>query len=270
MEKGRDFCEFLSDEAPFNVRRVTSVDEIRSAFRTRILAEKGVDLLNPKPAEKKIVEPMRRTIDSICKETQGLVVWGVFGLDGQLERITEIRGIEQLQPKDAKAFKALYMHGLQRNPEVFGSTFENERERTIPQFKKFIQDNYVVGVKHSYQERGKVKEDLVGIGNLRRETGASSHRAWFGTLYVHPAYWGCQLGSDITYHSLDYAGKEGIEIVRLVVTTTNAKIIPFYKRLGFTEREIQYDAVRIGGYSYDWLTMELRMDKYKKVRQEQR
>lgn len=272
MEKDKNIAELfkLSKDAPFNVKRVTDVDEIREAFRAEILDKKGIDVFAPGADKRAIAEPIERNIKWICENIGGLIVWGSYGPDGDLDHITNVREVKQLVPKDAKAFKSLYMDGLKRSPEVFGSTFENERERTVPEFKKFIESRYVVGVKHGYRdEKGREKENLVGIANLRRESGSSSHRAWFGTLYVHPAHRGRGLGPDITYHTLDHAGEQGVDIVRLVVTTTNKKIIPFYESLGFKEKEIQYDAVRIDGHSYDWLTMELRMKKYRAIRKAQ-
>ena len=215
---------------PTHVRRVFKPEEVQEVFRRGILEGKGIDIDKPEDHDE-IVVPITKEIEEICESVRDRVVWGVYGSDGQLRRITEIRDIEQLTKKDARAFKMLYMDGLKTQPEVFGSTFQAVRLNRVKDFQTFIadEDNYVTGVKHSYHdERGKLQEGLVGMATLTRETGMRSHRAWFGKLYVH---------------------------------------IPFYERIGFKSKEIQYKAARIGGYDYDWLTMELDMDTYRRIRQ---
>ncbi len=269
MEARKDPPRIITPNTiPKNVKRVYIPGEVQQLFRKEILAKKGIDIDS---TTNDVVTPITREIEEVCESVRDRVVWGIYGSDGELRHITEIGDIGRLTTKDAKSFKTLYMDGLKRQPEVFGSTFQAVRLNRVRDFQTFIDENYVTGAKHHYHdENGKLQEGLVGMATLTRETGMRSHRAWFGKLYVRRAHRGRKLGQDITYHTLDHAAKQrDIAIVSLKVTTTNEAVIPFYKSIGFTEGEIEYDAARIDGYSYDWLTMQLDMDTYREIREKQ-
>lgn len=253
----------LSGGGSLNVRRVMHEGDVRDLFRREIFGKQGIDITHPPEKEKGKVVPLSKAIEDICDRIRDSIVWGIYGSQGKLEKITEITEVSQLEARDAKDFKTLYVEGIQDVPENFGSTFETMRGTTTVQLRRFIENNYVLGVKHSFlDEEGKQKKKLIGMANLRRETGNRSHRAWFGGLYVLKHHRGRGIARDLTMKALDQALEQGIEVVQLIVTASNKYVIEWYERLGFVRTTIEYNAAKVNGISYDWQHMELDMRTY--------
>lgn len=204
--------------------------------------------------------------EAIIDDIRDMIIWGVYGDSDELLRITEMRDVEHLEDteENARAFQKLYLKGLLEEPSSFGSTYEIESRKSLDVVQAFLKDNYVVGVKYSHKnERAERVENLVGMATLKREEGVKSHIAYLGKLYVHPAHRTRSIARNITDHMIEYAVKNGIEQVHLIVTVSNKFVVEFYERLGFERGEIQYRAVKIDGQYYDWLPMKLSIRDYK-------
>ena len=194
------------------------------------------------------------------------LVWGVFGDYGALVKVTEMRGVEPLEPTDENiaGFRYLYEKGLSEEPSSFGSTFEIEHQKTEEEVRNFLRDNHVVGVKYGFTDTtGKRKDRMVAIGQYRRLEGVKSHIATVGKMYVHPAHRKRAIAGTIMRHFLQRAEADGVEQVHLVVTASNVFAVDFYAKLGFVPGQMQYKAVKIEGQYYDWLPMRLSMSEYK-------
>lgn len=243
------------------VRRVTDIAEVREWCKKNYEEQESDPLL------------VAAKIEQICRNVKSKIVWGVYGPTGGLEKIADKIGtIEQLKPEDGRDFKALYMMGLQEIPQNFGDTLEEVRTMPIRVFQKRMENNYVTGVSFEYEDKkGKTKKKLVGTATVMRGQGTQSHMATFRTLYVDPVHRGKGIARELMKERIEYAIKEGIEKVNMIVTASNKHVIEANKRVGFIPTRIQYDAaklVRPNEYGkpeevyFDWQHMELDIQKY--------
>ncbi|HLG25790.1 MAG TPA: GNAT family N-acetyltransferase [Candidatus Gracilibacteria bacterium] len=261
------------NEVPW-VRRVAKEEDVRSYYQ-RIAEEKsGIDPFDPIDMEG-LMEPYRSEIDGICRHVRNGIVWGVYGQEGELVRVVDVNGkVERLFPEDAKSFKALYLLGLQKEPEKFGSTYKDERNRSTQAFRKLMEERYVLGVSFKYQQAdGKIKKRLVGTASVVSEEGLRSHIATFRTLIVDPAHRGRGIARSLNRHRLEYVMGQGIEIVEGIITATNQNVIKANEALGFRKKQIRHNAARLerrdeeGNIEYvyfDWQPMELDVKKLRR------
>ncbi len=233
-------------------------------------------LKDEKPNIKRIIDPSELTdqifsmegqdIQKLSDEIRDKILWGVYNDYGTLLKVSEMRDVEHLDDSDenAQSFKTFYLKGLREEPSAFGSSYDIESKKTPEEMKALLRESHVVGVKYSFATpSGNQKENLVGMGALKRGEGVQSHIANLGKVYVHPAHRKRWLAHNIVTHLLDKALEDGIEQVHLVVTASNVFAIEFYKKLGFIPGKMHYKAVKIEDEYYDWLHMELSMHDYK-------
>ena len=250
------------------IRRITSEKEMKRFYREAIQRRTGLDVNQPAENQQETAKMQRMTIDTICRDIHERIYWGVYNGWGELQRITEIREIERLEESDAETFQKLYLHGLEHEPSVFGSTYAIESVKTPEQVAEWIGNNHVVGVKYNYKsDDGSTKERLAATAFLKREEGARSHIGMVGRLYVHPAHRRKQLSRDILLNLLDHARDIGIEQIEGWVTSTNTTAMDFYRKIGFRKNgPTRVGAVEISGTYYDWDPILLIMDEYRERR----
>jgi ribosomal protein S18 acetylase RimI-like enzyme len=258
-----------------SIKRITDIDELKSIFRREILAQSGVDIFVsqdsiPRSLEKKVGE-----LENLIQTIKERIIWGVYGSKGELLEIIDGNyDVKRLEGHDALALQRLYTEGLDKEPAFFGSTLEIERAKTIPQVKKYIEDNFVMGIKQPcIGADGKKIEKLVAMGSIQKGTGSQSHIAKAGLLYVDPVHRVRGLAEKIFEYGmrkiLEGRAEElkGIEQVRIVVVSTNKFAIDYYKKLGFEQYHYEANAVKRDGVYYDWIYMGLDLTR---VRQKMR
>lgn len=192
------------------------------------------------------------------------IVWGVYGRNG-LIKIEEFREIEVLTPDDWEQFQKLYLKGLYTFPWAFGAKYEDQEKKSEEDVRRLLAESTVFGLKHKGHNDEGTKEKLVGIAQLRREEGVRDHVCTLGKVFVHPAHWHHGIGEQLTYTALDHAISEGIQLVDIVVTSTNS-FKKFYEKIGFKYTFTKNNEARVKDpvtntyqwYDWDYYTLDLK------------
>lgn len=74
--------------------------------------------------------------------------------------------------------------------------------------------------------------EIIADGGLTGLPRRMSHRAEIG-LSVKKAYWNCGVGSMVLKELIEYAKKNGIELLNLEVRSDNLRAIHLYEKFGF-------------------------------------
>ena len=157
-----------------------------------------------------------------------------------------------LEAADAAPFLKVRLVGLQESPSAFGSSYDEESDRTIEQVQ-----NHLTGsderVFYGVWQEGK----LVGIVGVGREQGAKErHVAFVRSMYVAPCARGQGLGRQILGAALEQAFSwQGVEHVSLAVTASNEAALCLYKSVGFVQVGRMPRALRVGTEYFDELNM---------------
>ncbi|MDP3521009.1 MAG: N-acetyltransferase [Hydrogenophaga sp.] len=160
--------------------------------------------------------------------------------------------IRALEASDAPAFQALRLYALQESPTAFGSSYEEEKARTVQQI-----EGHLVG---SLERRffGCFNEAaLLGVVGVGREQGTKSrHIAFVRSMYVTPLARGQGIGRNLLLEAVNHASAwVGVEQVTLAATASNAPAIELYRKAGFAEVGCMPRALYVGGEYYDELNM---------------
>lgn len=164
--------------------------------------------------------------------------------------------LRPLEAADAPGFRKLRLFGLQESPSAFGSSYEEEKDRTIEQVQAHLAGS---------SERvfiGALQEDaLVGIVGVGREQGTKErHIAFVRSMYVAPHARGHGLGRHLLLAALQQASSwNGVEHVTLAVTASNEAAVRLYQSVGFVEVGRMPRALRVGTEYFDELSM-VRLD----------
>jgi ribosomal protein S18 acetylase RimI-like enzyme len=155
--------------------------------------------------------------------------------------------IRRLQPDDAEAYRAIRLEALERSPEAFGSMFEVEAAHPLDFFAERLRSNAVFGAW--------VGGNLLGIAGFRREAGPKHrHKGALWGVYLTPAGRGTGMARALIEQLIEHA-REHVELLQLVVVSTNAPARRLYANLGFAEYGLEKHALKHAGVYYDQLLM---------------
>lgn len=150
----------------------------------------------------------------------------------------------RLQPIHAELYRACMLQAYAEHPDAFTSTPEEraalplswwqQRLRTEP-----LADEIVWGVMQD--------EALCGVVGLSFETRHKiKHKAHLFGMYVRPPWQGQGWGRALVNAALQHARtREGVRLVQLSVTDTNATAIALYTACGFTPYGLEQNAVAV-------------------------
>ena len=169
--------------------------------------------------------------------------------------MTDLNGgaeIRELEKKDAAAFRALRLRGLEETPEAFGSSAEEERLQQVPDWESRIENDRVQGnfVLGAFSAAG----ELVAVCGFRRETARAKtrHKGYIWGMYVDPAARGRGIGRSLLEEAIRrVADRQLAEQIGLCVITENTAAKKLYDRLGFTVYGVEPRALKIGARYYD-------------------
>ena len=116
--------------------------------------------------------------------------------------------LRPLAASDASAFQRLRLFGLQESPSAFGSSYEEERDRTIEQIQ-----NHLVGFRERVFIGAFLESELIGLVGVGREQAAKArHLAFVRSMYVAPTA-RCQgLGRNLLLAAIERASSwHGVE-----------------------------------------------------------
>ncbi len=157
--------------------------------------------------------------------------------------------VRRLTGKDAAAFQALRLKGLREHPDAFGSSFEEEVDRSLDQIAEALDARFVAGCERNGA--------LVGIGGIRRgDLVKTRHRAVVWGLYVDPAARGLGAGALLLSTLIDHA-QGRVEDVTLTVAAHNESAVRLYRRFGFVEYGLDPRALKLAADYVDERLMRL-------------
>lgn len=163
--------------------------------------------------------------------------------------------VRRLDATDAEAFQALRLRALRDEPSAFGSSVEEEQERTPEQVAAVLSgspERVFFGAWHE-----QVLVGLVGVG--REAARKERHIAHLRSLYVAPEARGHGVGLRLVDSALAQAfAWPGVEQILLSATAGNAAAIGLYRRAGFVQVGFVPHALRLGDVDADELIMMLR------------
>lgn len=149
---------------------------------------------------------------------------------------------------DAEAFRELRLEGLRNHPEAFGSSWEEESERSLDWFKGRLERNIVLtGSADNVHPLGVAALEIQQALKLR-------HKGFLWGMYVRPEARGSGLAEALVKRLLSEA-RGVVEEVHLSVVTTNDAAVRLYTRLGFREYGLEHRAMKIGDRYYDEVLM---------------
>ncbi len=249
------------------IRRVQP-DELSKYIHGKIMSETGVDIMAPARGTEEIAKQLRKDVQTVINQVRREVIWGVFSHSGRLRKMFEVGTVRRLATRqDAKAFKNLFLTGLKDEPEKFGSSFNSVSRQSMDEIQSFLNQNYVIGVSHSYGFTEKPEpalHKLVGIGAVMKEEGKRSHIATMGKLYVRKEHRLRGLGQQLAEDRLAYvANEKDIMQINIIVTATNKRVIEWYEKMGFERGAVMPNQMIVDGQSYDWVPLYLDLGEYR-------
>ena len=155
--------------------------------------------------------------------------------------------IRRMSPAEAEAFRQIRLEALQRNPEAYGSSFEQESAQPLAWFEDRLDKADVFGA-----FRG---TELLGIaGYLTQEGLKHKHKGVLWGMYVRPAARNAGVGRALVEDVLEHAAKR-VELTQLCVISANDTAKRLYTRHGFIEYGVEKNALKHNGCYYDDVLM---------------
>ena len=137
--------------------------------------------------------------------------------------------VRRLKSEDAKAYQKVRLEALKNNPEAFGSSYAEEKDRSIQIYEQRLASDESITI-GAFQET-----ELVGTVTLFREKHLKlSHKANIFAMYVQPEKRGHGIGKSLLLEAINQAKSiDGIEQLNLTVVANNAAAKTLYTSLGF-------------------------------------
>jgi ribosomal protein S18 acetylase RimI-like enzyme len=154
--------------------------------------------------------------------------------------------LRRLGVLDAENYMNIRLQALKNNPEAFGSSFEEEKDRTVELYEQRLTsgDSFTYG---AFQH-----QQLVGTVTLVREKYVKCrHRANIVGMYVAPENRGSGIGRLLLIEAITQAKTiEEIEQLNLSVVTTNKPAKKLYTSLGFEVFGTEKRALKLDEQTY--------------------
>lgn len=161
--------------------------------------------------------------------------------------------IRQLTENDAVAYQQIRLEMLQKNPESFGDSYDDNLKQDIVFFKHRILTSYIVGCF--------VDGVLIGTaGYIGHEGNKVKHKATIWGVYIQPDFRGKRISQKLIENIIQECSNL-FEQVLINVNADNLSAITIYKSLGFNEYGQEPNANKINGKYYDEIHMVKFLDK---------
>ena len=160
--------------------------------------------------------------------------------------------IRMLTEEDAAIYQSLRLQGLLDNPEAFGSTYKETKDRPLSWFAERIQPqsdpihSFVLGAFN-------IEGTLIGnIGFLQKSQLKVRHQAMIWGMYVLPEMRGQGIAKALLQSTIERASSlPEIEQLHLSVVTTNNAARHLYRSLGFEVYGLEKHALKQNGIYFD-------------------
>ena len=160
--------------------------------------------------------------------------------------------IRRLTRDDAAIYRDIRLEGLERHPEAFGASHEEEAARGLDAFVERLTHGVVFG--------GFQTDALCGIaGYFVHGNSKVRHKATLVGMYVREAARGTGLARQLVDRVIADAA-EHVELLHLSVNTANPRGRRLYERCGFECYGVAPSSLKVDGRYYDeaLMVMDLR------------
>jgi ribosomal protein S18 acetylase RimI-like enzyme len=167
--------------------------------------------------------------------------------------------IRPLSADDAAAYREVRLRGLREDPTAFGSSYAEERERSLEEVVDRIAPPREVG---RFSLGAFVDRKLVGVLGLGGDRRAKTrHCAEIWGMYVLPEHRQKGIGRALMVEAITHARSlDGVRQIKLTVTATNTAARELYRSMGFICFGTEPDALFIEDRFYDEEYYLLRLD----------
>ena len=161
----------------------------------------------------------------------------------------------QLMPSDWQTWKSFRLSALQESPTNFGSSYEEERDKSPEQWRGWIEKEVILGAF--------VNDTLVGSAGLRRlEEHRTRHRGVVFGVYVAPASRRAGIATLLLKKLFAYARATNIVQLQIGVDAANEAAAHFYEKIGFKTCGLMPRALIINATPHSIRHMFLCLDGY--------
>lgn len=166
----------------------------------------------------------------------------------------------KLGKRDIPAYREIRLDGLARDPEGFGTTYEEEVGLKHLWMEKYLEEE----AEHPFVTGAFSAGVLIGIAAFSRDHHRKTrHRGLITQVYVRPESRGAGVGKRLLGALIVTAFSiEGIEQIELGVVTTNQNAVRLYERSGFSVYGVQPRYFKVDGQYRNQLFMQLLKDTY--------
>lgn len=155
--------------------------------------------------------------------------------------------IRQLNSMDARQYQNLRLEALQKDPEAFASSYEEEKEYSLETYANRLNSENVF----TY---GAFENDkLCGVVTLVRESKRKTkHKASIFAMYVSPETRGRGVGKRLMGAAIEKAKQmDGVEKINLTVVSSNESAKKLYHLCGFETFGLEKRSEKVDQTYYD-------------------
>jgi ribosomal protein S18 acetylase RimI-like enzyme len=155
--------------------------------------------------------------------------------------------IKILESKDAEKYREIRLEALQKHPEAYSSSYEEEIDSSIERYRTRLNDE------HTFTFGAIEENQLVGVVTLVVEKKKKiNHRANIFAVYVNHSKRRSGIAKRLMKEAIKKAREiEGVEQIYLTVTASNEPAKNLYQTLGFKTYGLDKRALKIGSIYFD-------------------
>lgn len=155
--------------------------------------------------------------------------------------------IRILEPEDAEIYRAIRLEALQKHPEAFSSSYEEELDSSIERFRSRLKDEL------TFTFSAVENNQLLGVVTLMVEQKKKlKHRANIFAMYVKHEKRRFGIGKILMLEAIKTAREiVDVEQIYLTVTSSNEPAKKLYHSLGFKTYGIDKRALKIENEYFD-------------------
>jgi GNAT superfamily N-acetyltransferase len=146
--------------------------------------------------------------------------------------------VRVLTSGDFSPWRAIRLEALQRLPENFLTTYDEEYAKPETEIAEMLDQGRVLGL----FRRGELAA-VLSVDPERRS--ALAHRAWINAFYVRPDWQGTDAAHQLMQVAIAHAKSGGFVQLELYVAVDNTHAIRFYERAGFVRHGRMPRSVRL-------------------------
>jgi len=158
--------------------------------------------------------------------------------------------VRRLGATDIASYREIRLEGLQKHPEAFSLSWQDEAAGPASWWAERLETNIVLG-------GGIDGSPLLGVVGFRVHSAAKlRHKGILWGMYVRPQARCMGLATSLVQQVIAWA-RPPLEEICLTVVASNAAACRLYRRAGFEQYGLERRALKIGGTYYDEALMAL-------------